>query len=179
MRTSLFHCICAASISMMLLNGCGSSSSSDPGAAGTRSATLPSTSMKNIPLSNGNTVEAIFSFTVPGDMKRTGAASINVMQTLAGVTLSSTMIAEGETGSRFDTLRLLLAALMSDAHAMVMTDVTVHFSFLGDPAVCSSPISMGPYTVSGAIDEALNSADTSIDVPASVRNLANSGSFEV
>jgi hypothetical protein len=162
------------------LTACGGGnggSAPGPGAA-TKTATLNNT-VKNVAVQSGVPFQKTFSYTIPGDITSRGDFSVNVMDTLQHVTLSSTMIADGDEGSRFETFWLLAKMLVKDAFAISQADVLIHVSQLGDPDVCSSPHTLGPYTLTGTVDGALDSMTTTVSPTQSIIDLLNAGGFEV
>jgi hypothetical protein len=118
-------------------------------------------SVKNVQLTSGQPAEIVFTYTLPGDITSRGDYTVDLAGTLANVTLSSAPIAS--TRHRLlETLRFLATMMIKDAFALNETQVSVFISYAGDADVCSSAYRFGPYTLSGAIGEAVTSSTTTV-----------------
>ena len=167
-------------ITPMLILGCSSSSDTTTGTtSGVTTSTAPlDTSLKNVVLANGVQTEIKFTFTVPGDISAKGDAAVNVTESLKNITLSSSPVTENSNS--FETLRLIAYALVKEAFAATEeAQVTAFVSFPGDPNVCSSSYSFGPYSITGMIGETLSSTTSSIELNGPVVDIVNAGSFEI
>ena len=169
----IFLCL----LSALILTGC--SSDSTNGAVITDDTVNASlgASVKNIPLTQGVPTEIKFTYTVPGDIKSQGKYSVDLTKTLNHITLSSSPVAS--TGGAIETLRLLAYALVKEAFAAETAQITAYISHAGDPNVCSSPYAFGPYSIMGAVGEALSSDTTSVEPSQAAVDIVNAGSFEI
>ena len=164
----------------LLIVGCSSSSDTSSGTtSGVTTSTAPlDASLKNVVLASGKPTEIKFTFTVPGDISAKGDAAVNVTESLKNITLSSSPVTENS--NRFETLRLIAYALVKDAFAATESaQVTAYVSYAGDPDVCSSSYSFGPYSITGMIGETLSSDTSSIELTGPVVDVVNAGSFEI
>lgn len=166
-------------ISLMTV-GCSSDSSGGNTSNGITTSTASlGTSVKNVQLVNGVQSEISFTYMIPGDISSKGDFSVNLTKTLQNITLSSSPIASNT--SKFETLKLLAYALVKEAFAATPStaEITVYISFAGDPNVCSSPYSFGPYSITGMIGSALTSDTTSVTPTEPAVDISNAGSFEI
>jgi len=175
-------------ILFLAIAGC----SSDDGAGSTSNNVSTRTtslgdSVKNVLLENGKESRIIFTFTVPAGngtgtdgvvpINARGDATINITETLKHVTLSSSPVTKNT--NRFESLRLLAYALIKDAFAASQTQVTAHLSYAGDTEVCSSPYVIGPFTMAGAVGEAVTSDTATVELTPVNVDIISSGSLEI
>lgn len=165
---------------VVLAGGCGSSSSSTPTEA-SRTTTLGA-EFKNIPLVANSPATVTYTHTsattsTPDSITAYSGFSIDVAATLQNMTLSATPVVDG--GNRLETLWMLAKLLIKDALAAETASVTAHISHAGDPDVCNSPVTYGPFTVSGAIGSALSSDTERVAPDQSTTDIINAGSFSV
>ena len=176
--TSIFTFIFSI-ILAVITTACSSGGGGGTSTAGVASETVPlGSNIKNVVLAKGVKTEIKFTFSNPGDITSRGDASINVTETLKNVTLSSSPTAKS---GKFETLRLLAFALVKEALAAApeTAEVTAHFSFKGDPDVCSSPHSLGPYSVTGSVGSALTSDTSSVPLTQPIEDIVNAGAFDM
>lgn len=164
-------------ITYIAISACSSSSSSNKV---TEEVTAPLVnSVKHIELTAGQSIEIVFSYTIPGPISSKGDFSLDLSQTLQSISLSSNPVAS--KSSVVETLSLLASIFIKDVFAAESetTQVTAFLSYNGDPDVCSSSTRFGPYSITGAIDAALVSATTTVEPTQHAIDIMNSGSFDI
>lgn len=158
----------------LLITGCGSSSS---GSNVTSETLALGSSAKNVELIAGAPITRKFTYTYPGDITSRGDYSINMIETLSNVTLSSAPIAGN--GSIFETLRLLALGAIKQAFAAEQpAQVVVHISYAGDPDVCNSPY-IGQDTILGAVGSPPTGNVSTAQLTQEAKDIINAGAFEL
>ena len=156
--------------------GCGSSGGSSGDDAQQVELTLGS-KVRNVQLQAGVPLEFRFTYDIPGSITESGDFKVDLAGTLKNASLSAGPISGNR--SLKETLILLARALIKDALAAEMAQVTAHISYAGDADVCSSPTVFGPYGISGAIGMALTSSTETVTPTQRSIDIMNSGSIEV
>jgi hypothetical protein len=160
----------------IIASGGSSNYPSDDDDTGVTSISLGN-AIENVELKAGQPTEVKFTFTFPGDITAVGGHSLNVTSTLDNVSLSANPAPRGANVGV--NLKMLAKLLIAEAFAAETAQVTAHISHAGDPNVCTSSNTFGPYTVAGAIGEALTSPTKSVSPSQQAVNIMNTGSVEV
>ncbi|UCB54682.1 MAG: hypothetical protein JSW45_12215 [Thiotrichales bacterium] len=166
--------LCSLALS---ISGCSSDSGTVLQATTPTATASLGAAVKNVQLTQNTPTEIKFTYTIPGDIHSKGDYSVNLEKTLENIVLSATPVAS--RGSHLETLRLLAYALIKEAFAAETAEISAYISHAGDPNVCNSPYVFGPYSITGAIGQALTSTTGSVTPSQAAVDIVNAGSFEI